>query len=123
MDTILVVDDSRTIRNQMESMLSAANFNVLEAEDGETALATLHKHHEIKLVFCDVNMPKMSGFELLKNLRDGGNTTPFVLLSTESSHEFIGRAKSLGASGYLVKPASQDNVMMMIERFITDVQS
>lgn len=123
METILIVDDSRTIRNQMEAMLSGANYRVLEAEDGKTALATLNQHKEIKLVFCDVNMPEMSGFEMLKALRDSGNTTPFVLLSTESSHEFIGRAKTLGANGYLVKPASEDNVMMMIERFVNEAES
>ena len=123
METILIVDDSRTIRKQMESMLSAAKLNVVQAENGKAALETLNKNKEIRLVFCDVNMPEMSGFELLKVLRDSGNKIPFVLLSTESSHEFILRAKDLGANGYLVKPAVEENIMMMIKRFATDSKS
>ncbi|MFK7827569.1 MAG: response regulator [Oligoflexales bacterium] len=120
METILIVDDSRTVRKQLESMLSAANFQVLQAENGKIALETLNKYKDIKIVFCDVNMPEMSGFELLKALRDLGNKIPFILLSTESSHEFILRAKGLGANGYLVKPAHEENIMMMIKRFATD---
>jgi two-component system, chemotaxis family, chemotaxis protein CheY len=106
MSTILIVDDSSTIRRQVAAALTPAGFHVVEADDGEDALMQLLGGLEVALVICDVNMPKLSGLDLLERLRTEPSVahTLVLMLTTEGQPESIARAKALGAKGWMVKP-------------------
>jgi two-component system chemotaxis response regulator CheY len=102
---VLVVDDSMMVRQQVTRALTGAGFEVTAATDGVDALEKLAQTPDAKLVVCDVNMPRMSGIELLEELRVARkNPIPFVMLTTEDQADMIVRAKSLGANGWIVKP-------------------
>ncbi len=108
---ILVVDDMPTIRDLVKNQLRAMNFkNLIEAVDGESALQHLIKNKAagspVQLVICDWNMPKMTGLELLKQVRASSDwaTLPFVLLTSESERDQVTEAILAGVSQYVVKP-------------------
>ena len=106
---VLVVDDSLVIRQMVTRLLTTAGFAVTQAKDGADALEKLGQMTAAALVVCDVNMPNMSGLELLEELRVARkNPVPFVMLTTETEVAMAGRAKALGANGWLVKPVNGD---------------
>jgi two-component system chemotaxis response regulator CheY len=77
----------------------------VEATDGVDALEKLMTHADVRLVVCDINMPRMNGIEFLERVRQG---LPVVMLTTEGHPELIQQAKALGAKGWLVKPFKPD---------------
>ena len=102
--TVLVIDDSLMVRQQVSRALVGAGFTVVEAKDGVDALEKLAGRPETRLIVCDVNMPRMSGIEFLEQCERNGNKVPIVMLTTEGQPELIERAKALGAKGWLFKP-------------------
>jgi two-component system chemotaxis response regulator CheY len=103
--TILIVDDSATVRTQVGATLKGVGFDVVEASDGEDALAKLAHGPPLHLVICDVNMPHMSGLELLEKMRgELKNELPVLMLTTEGQVALMERAKRAGAKGWMVKP-------------------
>ena len=106
MKTILVIDDSPSVREHVCQALDLGGYHTLQAEDGLQGLASLESHADIALVLCDVNMPHMSGLELLDRLSQTGRlgSMPFVLLTTQGQPSLIERAKKAGAKGWIVKP-------------------
>jgi two-component system chemotaxis response regulator CheY len=105
---VLVVDDSAMVRGQVARSLRAAGFEVDEAFDGIDALEKIAEAGPA-LIICDINMPRMSGIELLEHLGLEGTTrTPVVVLTTEGQPELIKRAKELGAKGWIIKPFKAD---------------
>jgi two-component system chemotaxis response regulator CheY len=103
---ILVVDDSATVRQQVGLALSQAGFEIIEAVDGMDGVDKVGQVTDISLVICDVNMPRMSGLEMLEKLHEDKkhNTIPVVMLTTEGQPELVDRAKKAGAKGWIVKP-------------------
>jgi two-component system chemotaxis response regulator CheY len=101
---ILVVDDSMMVRQQVGRTLTGAGFAVIEATDGADALQKLAATPEMRLIVCDVNMPRMGGIEFLEQANATGSKVPVVMLTTEGQPELIQRAKALGAKGWIVKP-------------------
>jgi two-component system chemotaxis response regulator CheY len=101
---VMVVDDSSTVRQQVAAVLGPAGFDMVEAIDGEDGSTKLQAFTDIVLVLCDINMPRMSGLDMLQAARASGVTVPFVMLTTEGQPELIARAKGLGAKGWIVKP-------------------
>jgi len=104
--TVLVVDDSQMVRQQVSQALGGAGFTIVEAVDGQDALEKIAARPELGLVVCDVNMPRMNGLEFLEKLRqkEGGARIAVVMLTTEGQPDLIQRAKALGAKGWVVKP-------------------
>ena len=103
---ILVVDDFSTMRRIVKNILRQLGFNnVVEADDGTTALAKL-KTEKIDFVVTDWNMPKMSGLELLKEIRsdEGMKHIPVLMVTAEALQENIIAAIKAGVSNYIVKP-------------------
>ena len=105
-DKVLVVDDSQTVRQQVQFALSQAGYEVVEAEDGLDGWEKLTGDDGIGLIICDVNMPRMNGLELVEKIHESGNysNVPIVMLTTEGAPALIQRAKKAGAKGWVVKP-------------------
>lgn len=122
--SILIVDDTSTMRKIVKNMLSQIGFkNVLEANDGESAWTMLEETIEmnepnLKLILCDWKMPHMSGIDLLKKVRahDILRTIPFILIAMESDQEKILEAAKAGATNYLVKPFTISDLRENIEK-------
>lgn len=117
---VLVVDDSRTIRQQVGSALTEAGYQVVEAENGAEGLAAVGAQRDIALVICDINMPKMNGLEMLAAVKnDASNAAlPVVMLTTEGKTELIQQAKRNGAKGWLVKPFKPDQLVAVVRRIV-----
>jgi two-component system, chemotaxis family, chemotaxis protein CheY len=103
---ILVVDDSATVRQQVGLALGQAGFDVVEAVDGVDGFEKVTKATDISLVICDVNMPRMSGIDMLEKLHaeHKGAPVPVIMLTTEGQPDLVDRAKKAGAKGWIVKP-------------------
>lgn len=117
---VLVVDDSRTIRQQVGNALTEAGYHVVEAENGAEGLAAVGSQRDIALVICDINMPKMNGLEMLAAVKnDASNAAlPVVMLTTEGKTELIQQAKRSGAKGWLVKPFKPDQLVAVVRRIV-----
>lgn len=105
---ILVVDDSRTMRKAMRRLL-CQDFDVVEAQDGSEAWDLLSQDQTIKVVFSDLVMPEMNGFELLRNIRESIHTRiselPVVIITGHNDDEKMHRqAMALGATDFITKP-------------------
>jgi len=103
--TIMVVDDSSSIRQVISIALKGAGYEVIEACDGKDALSKL-TGQKIHLIVSDVNMPNLDGIGLVKEVKQHPQYkfTPIMMLTTESSESKKQEGKSAGAKGWLVKP-------------------
>ena len=116
---ILAVDDSASMRQMVAFTLKSAGFDVAEAEDGQAAL-DLAKTEKFKLVLADVNMPRMDGITLVRNLRTLAEYkfTPLLMLTTESTPEKKMEGKAAGATGWLVKPFNPEQLVATVQRVL-----
>lgn len=114
---ILVVDDSKTVRNLIAFIIKKEGFHVTTAEDGLDALEKLYSISGINLIISDVNMPRMDGFTFIKNLREQEvfRDTPIIILSTEGQEKDIQEGLGLGANLYMVKPAQPDKLLKNVK--------
>ncbi len=104
--TVLIVDDFVTMRRIVRKILRDLDFeDIIEAEDGTAALEVL-KRTKVDLIVSDWNMPKMTGLELLKEVRanDKIKDTPFLMVTAEAQKENIVEAVKARVSNYIVKP-------------------
>jgi two-component system, chemotaxis family, chemotaxis protein CheY len=101
---VLVIVDSLMVRRQVGGTLKNLGYVVVEAIDGLDALEKLDANKDVRLIVCDVNMPRMSGMEFLERHSGSGSQVPVVMLTTEGEPDLIQRAKGLGAKGWLLKP-------------------
>ncbi len=116
--TILSVDDFSTMRRILKTLLKQLGFvNVMEADDGSTALEILKKE-KIDFVISDWNMPKMTGLELLKAVRadDSLKELPFLMVTAEAEKSNIVAAVQAGVSNYIVKPFTAEVLQQKIEK-------
>ena len=117
--TVLVVDDSATVRTQAGQALAEAGYVVLEAVDGVDAFEKLEAHPGIVLVICDVNMPRMNGVELVEALAKRAATMPpVIMLTTEGHPQLIKRAKASGAKGWMIKPFKAELLVAAAKKVI-----
>lgn len=115
---ILIVDDSRTIRQQVSFTLTKGGYQVVEAEDGIQGIEKLKSEGDVAMVISDVNMPNMDGLEMLENISKDASIkkVPIIMLTTEGSGDLINRAKSAGAKGWLVKPFEPDQLIAAVNK-------
>jgi two-component system, chemotaxis family, sensor histidine kinase and response regulator PixL len=104
--TILVVDDSMTIRQNLSVFLRRSGYQVLQASDGVEGLERLQQTAVIHAVISDVDMPNMNGLEFLRNCRQefSPQRLPIIMLTSRNTENYRQLAKRLGANGYLGKP-------------------
>jgi two-component system chemotaxis response regulator CheY len=114
---ILTVDDSASMRALLNHALTSQGFDVAQAEDGEHALEWLALN-EVDVVITDINMPRLDGFGLIEKLRAGNRhrDRPILVLTTESSEEKKARARSAGATGWIVKPFDPEKLAAAVRR-------
>jgi two-component system, chemotaxis family, sensor histidine kinase and response regulator PixL len=118
--TVLVVDDSITVRQMLTLTLQSAGYRVLHAQDGLEAIAQLQQHPDIRLITCDVEMPRLNGFEFLMRYRQETLLVPVpvVMLTSRSNDKHQQLATQLGASAYLTKPYAEQMLLEMVAELI-----
>ena len=109
MPIVLTVDDSNSIRSIVGKALTALGFDIEQAEDGEKALAVLEET-KVDLILLDVTMPVMDGPTMLKHLRERGDKTPVIMLTSESKRSVVAGAMQLGIEDYMLKPFKPDEL-------------
>ena len=122
--TVMVVDDSRTLRHILARTIKKAGYEVIQAQDGREALSQLQQQDAtVHLVICDIEMPNMNGFEFLRCCRTNLKHAhlPVIMLSTFSSSEHRDLAHEIGASAYVVKPYDEAQLLATIKA-LTDVK-
>ena len=112
---VLIVDDSAAIRKILQRVLRQAEVpidEVFEAGDGVEALATLKAKSTVGLILSDINMPNMDGIQFLTQVRaiPEWASVPIVMITTEGSQNKVMEAVQLGASGYVRKPFTADQI-------------
>lgn len=115
---VLIVDDSRTIRQQVSFTLAKGGFVVVEAEDGKDGIEKLRGNPDVAMIISDVNMPNMNGLEMVEAINADADLShpPIVMLTTEGSGELVERAKKAGAKGWLVKPFKPDQLVAVVTK-------
>lgn len=98
--------------------LQRSGFKILTAENGAKALQMIKETNDLNLVITDINMPVMSGLQLLKNLRDEDKDISVIILTTESEEGMKKEAVSLGAIGWIVKPFKPTNLSDIVSRVV-----
>lgn len=117
---ILIVDDSRTVRNLVAFIMKKEGFKVTQAEDGLDGLEKLYSSEDVSLIISDINMPRMDGFTFIKNVREqeAYRDLPIVILSTEGQEKDIEQGIQLGANLYMVKPAQPDKMVKNVRMLL-----
>lgn len=116
--TVLVVDDSPTVRQLVSLALKQAGFGVVEAVDGQDGVTRLKADASISLVISDINMPKLNGIDMLAEIRKSAvnPNVPVVMLTTEGHASLLARAKELGAKGWLMKPFNAAQLVSVAQK-------
>jgi len=113
------VDDSSTMRRMVSFTLKSAGYEVLEASDGAEAFKLLQTR-PVDLIISDINMPNLNGIELTRRLRSQPAyvRTPIILLTTESDPAKKAEGRAAGATGWMVKPFSQDQLLAVVAKVL-----
>lgn len=117
--TIMVIDDSASIRQVVGITLKKAGYSIVEAIDGRDALSKL-TGQKVHLMVCDVNMPNMDGITFLKEVRQitTYRFTPIIMLTTESQASKKQEGRAAGARAWVVKPFKPEQMIAAIEKLI-----
>ncbi|HEX3810448.1 MAG TPA: response regulator transcription factor [Rhizomicrobium sp.] len=109
----LVVDDEPPIRRFLRTSLSAQGYQVLEAEDGASAL-TMLKRNAVDVIVLDLGLPGIDGFDVIRTLRETGSALPIIVLSSRNDEGGKVRALDMGADDYVTKPFGMDELLARI---------
>jgi len=116
MSKILIIEDEKILRETLADILEISGYSVVMAKDGEEGVETFTNTHP-DLVICDINMPKMDGFEVLKMLETlvpAAEFPPFIFLSAKTEPQSIRDGMNLGAVDYITKPYSAPELLKVI---------
>ncbi|ACG73704.1 response regulator receiver protein [Anaeromyxobacter sp. K] len=116
---VLVVDDSASVRLAERVVLTGAGYEVLEAVDGQDALTKLAAR-PVQLVLTDLNMPNLDGVGLIRAVRTdpAHRLTPVVMVTTESEQARKLEGKAAGATGWIVKPFTPEQLLAVAARLL-----
>jgi two-component system chemotaxis response regulator CheY len=117
--TILIIDDSASLRQVVGIALGEAGYEVIEACDGRDALAKLNGP-KIHLMLCDVNMPNLDGFGFLQAKRELPNHkfTPVIMLTTEAGEDQKREGQAAGARAWMVKPFKPEQLLQAVAKLM-----
>jgi two-component system chemotaxis response regulator CheY len=114
---VLAIDDSKTIRELLRSVMEEAGFDFESAVDGVDGV---ERYAEVRpdVVITDINMPNMDGYGVIDAIRKGDidNQVPILVLTTESGDKLKARARDAGATGWIVKPFDDVSLVSVIRR-------
>jgi len=113
---VLIIDDSEKVRQEVLRALTDEGYEVIEAIDGRDGLQKLRAHPDLALALCDINMPVMTGLDLLSQISKDGSKTPIVMLTSEGQPSLVSRAKQLGARGWMLKPVRTESLIGVVRR-------
>ena len=118
--SILIADDSESIRAVVGFALREAGYDVIVANDGQHALDLLVQNDHVSLIVSDLNMPVKDGISFLKDVRslDKFKYLPFLILTTESQETKKMEAKQSGATGWIIKPFVKEKLIAVIKKVI-----
>ncbi|MEJ5361828.1 MAG: response regulator [Spirochaetota bacterium] len=121
MKKIVLVDDSDVILDIVTQALKMYGYeDILRAKDGQEGLEVIKNNKgNIALCIFDVNMPKMDGITLVKEVRAFDPTTPIIMLTTETDKEKIVKAKEYGATGWIVKPFEAEKFIKVVQMYVS----
>jgi twitching motility two-component system response regulator PilG len=116
--TVMVIDDSNTIRRSAEIFLGKTGAKVVLAEDGFDALAKI-ADHQPDLIFCDVLMPRLDGYQTCALIKKSPKfkTTPVVMLSSKDGLFDKAKGRMVGSDHYLTKPFTKDSLLQAVSEF------
>ena len=118
---VLVVDDEADVRSSVRLILTKAGYNVVEAEDGEKAIAAIKSGDNALLVdtiICDLYMPKVNGMEAIAYFRNQFPSVPIVVMTGHPEVKGAAELFKQGVVDYLVKPVEQDKLIATVEKAV-----
>lgn len=117
--TVLIVDDSESLRHLVRIVLNDAGYELIEACDGNDALDKL-RNRKVNLIISDVNMPNMDGLTFVKTLKSlpQHKFTPVIMLTTSFCEEARHEAREVGVKAWMVKPFDRAQLLDMVTRFV-----
>ena len=118
---ILVIDDESDVRETIRMQLETANYNVLEAEDGEEAIKILRSENNmvnVGVILCDIRMPKVNGLECIQFLRQEAPGIPTVVVTAYPDPEMASDLMTRGVKDYLVKPVEKEKLLGVVGKLV-----
>jgi two-component system chemotaxis response regulator CheY len=117
--TIMIVDDSASLRQVVSIALKGAGYDVIEGSDGVDALNKLNGQ-KVNLIVSDVNMPNMDGITLVQEVKKlpAYRFTPVIMLTTESGDDKKMAGKAAGAKAWMVKPFRPDELLLAVSKLV-----
>lgn len=118
--TILVVDDSSSLRALVKLSLTRAGYAVIEASDGKAGLAQLDSGAAVNMIVSDVNMPNMDGIAFVTQVKrhPRHKFTPVIMLTTEDQESKMQQARAAGARAWLLKPFNGPQLLDAVSRLV-----
>lgn len=118
--TILIVDDSTSLRTVVRLALARAGYDVIEAGDGVAALDALAKAPKVHLIVCDVNMPNMDGITFVTQVKQHPRHRfiPVIMLTTEGEEDAKNRGRQAGAKAWIVKPFNPPQLLDAVSKLV-----
>lgn len=121
MADILLIDDSLTVTLSLQSALNLSGFVVEVAHSGQEGIDLISRGLKPSIIITDINMPGMDGLEVIGQVRQRLRFTPVLVLSADTSNESRQRARELGASGWLAKPISTNDLVRVIRQLVPNL--
>jgi len=117
--TILIVDDSSSLRNVVKIALVDAGYDVIEGGDGREGIQALDGR-KVHLIISDVNMPNMDGISMVKEIKKMASYqfTPIIMLTTEAGDELKSQGRAAGVKAWVVKPFKPDQMLNAVSKLI-----
>jgi two-component system chemotaxis response regulator CheY len=118
--TVLIIDDSSSLRALVKLALTRAGYAVIEASDGKDALAQLDKAAKVHMIVSDVNMPGMDGISFVREAKrhPRHKFIPVIMLTTEDENAKIQQAREAGAMAWLTKPFSPPQLLDAVSKLV-----
>jgi two-component system chemotaxis response regulator CheY len=117
--TIMVVDDSTSVRQMVAFTIKNCGYEVVEAKDGRDALGKID-HKQVDMIITDLNMPNLDGIGLIRGVRatPGHKFIPIIMLTTESQESKKTEGRQAGATGWIVKPFRPEQLVGVVKKVL-----
>ena len=120
MASVMVVDDSETLRMSVKKMLDGAGITYCDADNGQRGVETFKTNPDVKLIITDYNMPEMDGITMVRKLRElpTGKDVNVFMLTTESSPDLKALGKEVGIKAWVTKPFNEEKLVAAIKKML-----